>query len=343
MEDGVATVCFATGMAAIGAAMLALLREGDHVVVEPVPVRQHRQPVRHAGSARGARSRSSTRRTPRTSSARSSRRRGSSSSRRSPTRARRSPTSRASAQLCAAARHPLRRRQHDDLAGAVPAEDRRRGARRQRADQVHRRPRQCARRQHHRHGPLRLDALSATSPTTTRRAAARCGASSRSARRACATGAARSPPTTRITSPSAPRRWRCGWSASARTRRRSRVSRRASESARGPLSGTRRSHPQHALAQVAVRRLRRTVLVRARRRHRLLRFAQSARIVVSSSNLGDNRTLAIPVAHTIFWEMGAERRAGDGHRRLADPRFGRDRGPRRPDRRFRAGAGVSAR
>ncbi len=32
MEDGVATVCFATGMAAIGAAMLALLRQGDHVV-----------------------------------------------------------------------------------------------------------------------------------------------------------------------------------------------------------------------------------------------------------------------------------------------------------------------
>src|SRR6185295_18054451 len=32
MEDGVATVCFATGMAAIGALMLALLREGDHVV-----------------------------------------------------------------------------------------------------------------------------------------------------------------------------------------------------------------------------------------------------------------------------------------------------------------------
>ena len=31
-------------------------------------------------------------------------------------------------------------------------------------------------------------------------------------------------------------------------------------------------------------------------------------IVVSSSNLGDNRTLAIPVAHTIFWEMGPARR-----------------------------------
>ena len=35
-------------------------------------------------------------------------------------------------------------------------------------------------------------------------------------------------------------------------------------------------------------------------------------VVVASSNLGDNRTLAIPVAHTIFWEMGAERRAGMG-------------------------------
>lgn len=34
--------------------------------------------------------------------------------------------------------------------------------------------------------------------------------------------------------------------------------------------------------------------------------------VVSSSNLGDNRTLAIPVAHTIYFEMGKERRASMG-------------------------------
>lgn len=34
--------------------------------------------------------------------------------------------------------------------------------------------------------------------------------------------------------------------------------------------------------------------------------------VVLSSHLGDNRTLAIPVAHTIFHEMGAERRASMG-------------------------------
>lgn len=36
------------------------------------------------------------------------------------------------------------------------------------------------------------------------------------------------------------------------------------------------------------------------------------RIAVLSSNLGDNRTLAIPVAHTIFHEMGAQRRAEMG-------------------------------
>lgn len=34
--------------------------------------------------------------------------------------------------------------------------------------------------------------------------------------------------------------------------------------------------------------------------------------VIASSNLGDTRTLAIPVAHTIYYEMGAERRASMG-------------------------------
>ena len=41
-------------------------------------------------------------------------------------------------------------------------------------------------------------------------------------------------------------------------------------------------------------------------------FLNSLQLVVSSSNLGDNRTLAIPVAHTIYWEMGPERRASMG-------------------------------
>lgn len=36
------------------------------------------------------------------------------------------------------------------------------------------------------------------------------------------------------------------------------------------------------------------------------------RVVILSSHLSDTRTLAIPVAHTIFWEMGEERRAAMG-------------------------------
>ena len=41
-------------------------------------------------------------------------------------------------------------------------------------------------------------------------------------------------------------------------------------------------------------------------------FLNALELVISASNLGDNRTLAIPVAHTIYYEMGAERRASMG-------------------------------
>jgi len=41
-------------------------------------------------------------------------------------------------------------------------------------------------------------------------------------------------------------------------------------------------------------------------------FLNRLKLVVKSSNLGDTRTLAIPVAHTIFFELGAERRAEMG-------------------------------
>jgi O-acetylhomoserine (thiol)-lyase len=41
-------------------------------------------------------------------------------------------------------------------------------------------------------------------------------------------------------------------------------------------------------------------------------FLNSLELVVSSSNLGDNRSLGIPVAHTIYFEMGSERRASMG-------------------------------
>ena len=41
-------------------------------------------------------------------------------------------------------------------------------------------------------------------------------------------------------------------------------------------------------------------------------FLDALELVIVSSHLADNRTLAIPVAHTIFHEMGAERRAEMG-------------------------------
>jgi O-acetylhomoserine (thiol)-lyase len=46
--------------------------------------------------------------------------------------------------------------------------------------------------------------------------------------------------------------------------------------------------------------------------HDVLEMLDRLRVVVLSSNLGDNRTLAIPVAQTIYWEMGAARRAEMG-------------------------------
>lgn len=41
-------------------------------------------------------------------------------------------------------------------------------------------------------------------------------------------------------------------------------------------------------------------------------FLNRLKLVIKSSHLGDNRTLAIPIAHTIYWEMGPERRAEMG-------------------------------
>lgn len=43
-----------------------------------------------------------------------------------------------------------------------------------------------------------------------------------------------------------------------------------------------------------------------------IRFLKNLELVICSSHLGDNRTLAIPVAQTIYWEMGPERRRSMG-------------------------------
>ena len=45
-------------------------------------------------------------------------------------------------------------------------------------------------------------------------------------------------------------------------------------------------------------------------------FMNRLGVVVKSSNLGDNRTLAIPVAHTIYYEMGRTAARQHGHRGL---------------------------
>ena len=97
MEDGVATVCFAHRHGRDRRDHARAAARGRSRRRELVPVRQHQQPVRHAG---GARRRGELRRRDRRrarSRRRSRLRRGSCSSRRSPIRARRSPTSRASA------------------------------------------------------------------------------------------------------------------------------------------------------------------------------------------------------------------------------------------------------
>ena len=72
------------------------------------------------------------------------------------------------------------------------------------------------------------------------------------------------------------------------------------------------SHPQHALARELFRDFGGLMSFELAEGIDMFAFLNRLKIVVLSSNLGDNRTLAIPVAHTIFYEMGPERRAAMG-------------------------------
>ena len=72
------------------------------------------------------------------------------------------------------------------------------------------------------------------------------------------------------------------------------------------------SHPQHALAASCSPPTVRCCRSSSTRELDCFDFLNRLQHVVLSSNLGDNRTLAIPVAHTIYYEMGAERRASMG-------------------------------
>jgi len=71
-------------------------------------------------------------------------------------------------------------------------------------------------------------------------------------------------------------------------------------------------HPQHRLASELFRSYGALMSFELADGIDCFDFLNRLQLVISSSHLGDNRTLAIPIAHTIYWEMGAARRAEMG-------------------------------
>jgi O-acetylhomoserine (thiol)-lyase len=72
------------------------------------------------------------------------------------------------------------------------------------------------------------------------------------------------------------------------------------------------SHPQHALAATLFRDFGALFSFELAEGIDCFDYLNRLKLAIPASNLGDNRTLVIPVAHTIFFEMGAERRASMG-------------------------------
>lgn len=72
------------------------------------------------------------------------------------------------------------------------------------------------------------------------------------------------------------------------------------------------AHPEHERAERLFRHPGALFSFELDERVELWAFLNHLRVIIKSSNLGDNRTLAIPVAHTIYFEMGPERRASMG-------------------------------
>jgi O-acetylhomoserine (thiol)-lyase len=72
------------------------------------------------------------------------------------------------------------------------------------------------------------------------------------------------------------------------------------------------SHPQHALAGELFRHYGVLFSFELRADIDCFDYLDRMQLAISTTNLGDNRTLVIPVAHTIFFEMGAQRRAEMG-------------------------------
>lgn len=72
------------------------------------------------------------------------------------------------------------------------------------------------------------------------------------------------------------------------------------------------SHPQHAIAASLFRAFGGLFSFELNEGIDCFDYLNRLQIAVPASNLGDTRTLVIPVAHTIFHEMGPERRASMG-------------------------------
>lgn len=81
------------------------------------------------------------------------------------------------------------------------------------------------------------------------------------------------------------------------------------------------SHPQHERAQKLFRSGSWLLSFELRNAEDCLSFCNRLRLPIKATGLADTRTLIIPVAHTIFWEAGAQVRAamgiGDGMVRLS--------------------------
>jgi O-acetylhomoserine (thiol)-lyase len=67
-------------------------------------------------------------------------------------------------------------------------------------------------------------------------------------------------------------------------------------------------HPQHRLSAELFRAHGGLLALELADGIDCLDFLNRLKLVIKSSHLGDNRTLAIPIAQTIYWEMGVERR-----------------------------------
>jgi O-acetylhomoserine (thiol)-lyase len=72
------------------------------------------------------------------------------------------------------------------------------------------------------------------------------------------------------------------------------------------------SHPQHGIATDLFRAYGGLFSFELKDGIDCFDYLNRLRVAIPASNLGDTRTLVIPIAHTIFYEMGPERRAAMG-------------------------------